>query len=93
MKDLGDYHNLYLKTDVLLLSNVFETFRMTYLEHNTLNLAHFYTYPGLAWQACLKKTKVSLELLTDPNMLLMFERGTRGGITQTVHQYVQANNK
>ena len=73
MKDLGDSHNLYLKTLVLLLSKVFEAFRTTCLEHFTLDPAHFYTSPGLAWQACLKKTEVSLELLTDPDILLMFE--------------------
>ena len=84
MKDLGDYHDPYLKTDVLLLSNVFKTYRMTCLEHCILDPAHFYTSPELA---CLKNTKISLELLTDPDMLLMFERGTRGGITQAVHQY------
>ena len=64
MKDLGDYHDLYLKTNVLLLSNIFETFRTTCLEHFAIDPAHFYTSPGLAWQACLKKTEVSLELLT-----------------------------
>ena len=81
MKDLGDYHNLFLETNVLWLSNIFKTFRMTCLEHYTIDPAHFYTSLGLAWKACLKKTKVILELLTDPDMLLMFERGTRGGIT------------
>ena len=60
MKHLGDYHYLYLKTDVLLLCNVFETFRTTCLEHCALDCAHFYTSPGLAWQAFLKKTEVSL---------------------------------
>ena len=93
MKDLGDYRNLYLKTDVLLLSDVFETFRMTCLEHYVLNPAHFYTSPRLAWQVCLKKNEISLELLTDPDMLSMFKQGTRGGITQAVHRYVQVNNK
>ena len=93
MKSLGEYHDLYLKTDVLLLANVFETFRRTCLEHYQLDPAHFYTSPGLAWQACLKKSEIRLELLTDPDMLLMFERGTRGGITQAVHRYAQANNK
>ena len=93
MKDLGDCHDLYLKMDVLLLSNVFETFRMTCLDHYTLDPTHFYTSLRLAWEACLKKTEVSLELLTDPNMLLMFEQGTRGGITQVVHRYAQVNNK
>ena len=70
---LGEYHDLYLRTDVILLANVFEAFRDTCLEHYGLDLAHFYTSPGLAWKACLKKTRVRLELLTDPNMLLMFE--------------------
>ena len=88
LKNLGEYHDFYLKTDVLLLSNVFETFRNNCLEYYKLDPAHFYTSPGLAWQACLKKTGVRLELLTDPDMLLMFEKGIRGGITQAVHQQV-----
>ena len=93
LKILGEYHNLYLKTDTLLPSNVFELFRNECLEYHKLDLAHFYTTPGLAWQASLKKTGVRLELLTDPDMLLMFERGIRGGITQAVHRYAKANNK
>ena len=84
--NLGEYHDLYLKTDVILLANVFEAFRDTCLEHYKLNPAHFYTSPGLAWKACLKKTGVRLELLTNPDMLLMFECGTRGGVTQVVHR-------
>ena len=93
IKNLGEYHDLYLKTDVLLLSNVFEVFRNTCLEYYKLDPDHFYTSPGLAWQACLKKTGVKLELLTDPDMLLMFEKGIRGGITQAVHRHAKANNK
>ena len=85
MKNLGEYHDLYLKTYVLLLTNVFEAFRDTCLEQYKLDPAHFYTSPGLAWQACLKKTGFKLEFLTDPDMLLMFEKGIRGGITQAVH--------
>ena len=65
---------------------MFETFRNNCLKHYKLDPAHFYTSPGLAWQACLKKTGVKLELLTDSNMLLMFERGIRG-------RYAKANNK
>ena len=72
-KNLGDYHDLYLETNVLLWSNVFETFRMTCLEHYNLNPAHFFTSPGLTWQACLKRTDVCLELLTDLDMLLLFQ--------------------
>ena len=93
INDIGEYHNLYLKTDVILLNNVFKAFRSTCLEHYKLDPAHFYTSPGLAWQACLKKTGVKLELLTDPDMLLMFELGIRGGISQAVHRYARANNK
>ena len=93
INDLGEYHDLYLKTDVILLSNMFEAFRSTCLEHYKLNPAHFYTSPGLAWQACLKKIGVRLELLTNPDMLLMFEHGIQGGITQAVHRYAKANNE
>ena len=93
MKNLGEHHDLYLKTDVLLLSNVFEKFRNDCLENHKLDPAHFYTSPGLAWQACWKKTGVKLELLTDPDMLLMFEKGIRGGITQAVHRYGKASDK
>ena len=89
LKTLGEYHNLYLKTDVLLLSNVSETFRNTCLEYYKLDPAHFYTSPRLAWQATLKKTNVRLKLSTDPDMLLMFEKGIRGGITQVGHRYAK----
>ena len=74
--NLGDYDNLYLRTDVVLLANVFEAFRDTCLKHYKLDPAHFYTSPGLAWRACLKHTGIRLELLTDPDVLLMFERGS-----------------
>ena len=91
--NLGDYHDPYLRTDVVLLANVFEAFRDTCLNNYKLDPAHFYTSPGLAWCTCLKCTGIRLELLTDPDMLLMFERGIRGGITQAVHKYASANNK
>ena len=92
IKDLGEYHDLYLKTDVILLANVFEAFRKVCLKNYGLDPAHFYTAPGLAWKACLKKTRIRLELLLDPDMLLMFERGIRGGITQSVNRRAKANN-
>ena len=91
--NLGDYHDLYLRTDVVLLANVYEAFRDTCLKHYKLDPVHFYTSPGLDWKACLKCTGIKLELLTDPDMLLMFEQGIRGGITQTVRKYASANNK
>ena len=93
IRNMGEYHDLYLKTDVILLANVFEAFRDTCIEYYKLDGAHFYTSPGLAWKACLKKTGIRLELLTDPHMLLMFEHGIRGGIMQAVHRYAKANNK
>ena len=93
LRNLGKYHNLYLKTDVILLSNVFDKFRKVCMENYGLDPAHFYTAPGLAWQVCLKKTGMKLDLVTNPNMLLMFGRGIRGGITQVVKRYAKANNK
>ena len=69
IRNLGDYHDLYHRTDVTLLANVFEVFRDICLEHYRLDPAHFYTSPGLAWKAYLRKTRVRLELLTDPYML------------------------
>ena len=89
---MGDYHDLYLKTDVILLANVFEAFRKVYLKNYGLDPAHFYTAPGLAWKACLKKTRIRLELLLDHDMLLMFEGGIRGGITHSVNRWAKANN-
>ena len=78
---------------MVLLANMFEAFRDTCLEHYKLDLAPFYTSPRLAWKACLKCTGIKLELLTDPDMLLMFELGIRGGITQVVRKYASANNE
>ena len=92
IRNMGEYHDLYIRTDVILLANVFESFRQACLENYRLDPSHFYTVPGLAWKACQKKTGIRLELLLDPDMLLMFERGIRGGITQSVHRWVAANN-
>ena len=92
IRNLGEYHDLYLKTDVILLANIFEAFRKVCLDNYGLDPAHFYTAPGLAWKACLKKTKIRLELSLNPDMLFMFERGIRGGITQSVHIWAKANN-
>ena len=91
--NLGEYQDLYLKTDVLLLCNMSESFRNKCLFTYQLDLAHFYTSPGLAWQVALKKMGVKLELITNREMLLMFERRIRGGITQAVRRYARVNNK
>ena len=92
-KTIKDYHDLYLKSDVLILADVFENFRSTCLKHYKLDPAHYYTSPGLAWDACLKTTGQHLELLSDYDMLMMFERGIRGGITHISKRYAEANNK
>ena len=84
---------MYVQSHTLLLADVFENFRNKRIEIYKLDPAHFLSAPGLAWQACLKKTGVKLELLTDIDMLLMVEKGTRGGICQAIHRYAKANNK
>ena len=93
IKNLGEYHDWYVQSDTLLLADVFENFRDKCIEIYELNPAHFLSAPGLAWQACLKKIKVKLELLTDIDMLLMVEKGIRGGICQATHRYAKENNK
>ena len=92
MRTMGDYHDLYLETDVLLLADVFENFRDVCLENYKLDPAWYYTAPGLAWNACIKVTKVELELLSDVDMLLMIEKGIRGGVSAITKQYGKANN-
>ena len=92
INNLGQYHDLYLRTDIILLANVFEAFRKVGLDNYGLDPAHFYTACGLTWRTCLKKTRIRLELLLDPDMLLMFEQGIRGGITQSIHRWAKANN-
>ena len=91
-KDLGDYHDLYLKTDVLLLADVFENFRKTAMATYGLDPAHYLTLPGYSWDALLKCTNVSLELITDPDMYLFIEKGLRGGISMVSHRHARANN-
>ena len=90
--NIRDYHNLYLKSDVLFLADVFENFRATCLKHYNLDPAHYYTSPGLAWDACLKETGQKLQLLHDYDMLMMFENGIRGGISHISKRYAEANN-
>ena len=93
MKNLEDYHNLYNRVDVLLLTDVFENFMDICINNYNLDPAHYYTEPGLAWDAALKLTEVELGLLSDPDMLLMVEKGIRGGVSMISNRYGKANNK
>ena len=93
LDNLGDYHDLYVKSDTLLLADVFENFRNMCIKVYELDPAHFVSLPGLAWQTCLKEANIELELLTDYNMLLMIEEGIRGGICHSIHRYAKVSNK
>ena len=93
LDNLGDYHDLNVQSDTLLLADVLENFRDMCLKEYERDPAHFLSLPGLAWQACLKKTNIELELLTDYDMLLMVEKKIRGGICHSTQRYAKANNK
>ena len=93
LQNMGEYHDLYLKTDILLLTDVFENFRKTCLTYYKLDPLHYITSPGLAWDAMLKMTGINLELITDIDMQLFIEKGLRGGISYIAHRHATANNK
>ena len=93
VKNMGEYRDLYLKSDVLLLADVFEEFRNVCMENYSLDPAWYYTSPGLSWDALLKLSKIILELLSDVDMLLMFEKGIRGRIAMIPNRYGKSNNK
>ena len=93
---MSEDHDLYVSSDTSLLADVFENFRdkcIECIETYELDPAHVLSAPGLAWQTCLKNTRVNLELLTDIDMLLMVKKGIRGGICQPIHRYAKANSK
>ena len=92
IKTLGEYHDLYLKSDTLLLPDVFENFRKICKKIYQLAPTKFVSAPRLAWWAALKNAEVKFELLIDIDMLLMVEKGIKGEICNTVHQYEKANN-
>ena len=91
-KNLGDYHDLYVQSDTLLLADVFGNFRNKCIEICEIDPGHFLSAPRLTWQACLKKTKVKLEMLTNVDILLMVEKGIRSRICYAIQRYANANN-
>ena len=93
LKNIGQYHDLYLKSDILLLADVFENFRKTCLEYYKLDPCHYFTSPGLSWDAMLKMTNIKLELMTDIDMFQFIEKGMRGGISYITNRHGKANNK
>ena len=93
IKNMGEYHDLYLKTDVLLLTDVFENFRDMCLSYYGLDPVYYYTLPNFAFDAMLKLTGIEIDLVYNQEMYEMIEAGLRGGMTQTTCKKVEANNK
>ena len=90
---MGKYHDLYLKSDILLLADVFENFRKTCLQYYKLDPCHYFTSPSFSWDAMLKMTDIQLELMVDIDMFQFIEKGMRGGISYITNRYGKANNK
>ena len=93
MKTMDEYHDLNLKSDILLLGDVFEKFRETCLQYYKLDPRHYFTSPGLSWDAMLKMTQVQLELMTDIEMFQFIEKGMHGAISYIANRHGDANNK
>ena len=93
IKYLGEYHDLYIQSGTLLLADVFENFRNMCLKIYELDPAKFLSAPGIAWEAALKKTKIKLDLLTNIDMLLMVEKGIKGGLCHSIYRCATANKK
>ena len=93
LKNLGEYHDLDLGSDVLLLSDVSENFRRTCLQYYKLDPCHYFTSLGLSWDAMLKMTNIKLELMTDVDMFQFIEKGMRGGVSYIANRYGKANNE
>ena len=90
---MGDYHDFHLKTDILLLADVFEKFISTCLDYYGLRPCHYFNSPGLSWDAILKMAKIKLDLISDVDMHLFIEKGMRGGISYIAKRHSKANNK
>ena len=93
LSNMGEYHDLYIKSDVILLADVFEHFRRTCLQYYKLDPCHYFSSPGLSWDSMLKMTNIQLELMIDIDMYQFIEKGMRGGISYIANRYGKANNK
>ena len=93
MNTLGDYHDLYLKTDVLLIADVFEKFINTCLEYYGLDPCQYVSNPGLSWDSVLKITEIKLEYISDIDMYLFVEIGMKGGTSDFSKRHSKANDK
>ena len=93
LQTMGEYHDLYLKNDVLLLAYVFENCRRTGRQCYKLDPRHYFTSPRQAWDAMLRMTKIELELMNDIDMFQFIEKELRGGVCFITHQFGRANNK
>ena len=93
LENVGDYHDLYIQSDTLLLTDVFENFRNKCIETYELDPDHLLSAPRSEWQACLKKTGLKLQLLTHIDMSLIFEKVIRGGMCHAIHRYAKPSNK
>ena len=93
LKNMGEYHNLYLKSDVLLLTDVSENFRKTCMQYYKLDPCHYFTSLGLSWDAMLKMTNIKLELMTGIDMFQFIEKGMRGAVSYIANRYGKANNR
>ena len=90
---MGGYHDLYLQSDVILVADVFGNFRKTCSLYYKLDPCHYFTSPGLSWDAMLKMTDIKLELMIDVDMFQFIEKGMRGGVSYVANRYGKANNK
>ena len=92
-KNLGDYHDLYVQSDTLLLADVFENCRNMCIKVYELDPTHFFICTRISMASMFEENMCKIELLTDVDMLLMVEKGIRGGICHAIHRYAKANNK
>ena len=93
MKTMDDYHDHYLKKDVLLLADVFEKFIDTCLKYSGLDPCHYFSSPGLSWDAMLKTTDIELEKISDIDKYLFIEKGLRAGNSYIAKRYAKAKNE